>query len=251
MTHVRRFWLVVTSLAVACGGRTMVGGLEESGDGGVSEDAPSIDAPIGTTDGPIGIEDAPIRAPDEGPPDSPFPRDVVFPHDSIVVPPFDGRPPSDVIIIPPPLDAHVPTDGHVSTDSGLPDVVIIPPLDAHMIDVGPPDVTSDTSEPVLCGTEVCSSSDECCVGRSGFMITESCVPMGECDAGIALSCTGSDNCPSGDVCCGTYTGGLTGSSTCEPSPCPHGTFQLCTTAADCPTGDTCFVTPLGVGICRP
>jgi hypothetical protein len=241
MTHVRRFWLVITGLAIACGGRTMVGGEAPGSDGGVAEDAPRADAPIVGEDGPIRVEDG------GGPPDSSLLRDVIFPSDTVIVPPLDVRPPSDVVIVPPPLDVHVPTDGHVSTDGGLPDVVIIPPIDAHKIDSGPP----DSSEPVLCGTEVCSSSDECCVGHSGFMITESCVPMGECDAGISLECTGSDNCPSGDVCCGTYTGGLTGSSTCEPGPCPHGTFQLCTTAAECPTGDTCFTTPLGIGICRP
>src|SRR5208282_5284748 len=52
MTHVRRFWLVVTGLAMACGGRTMVGGEEPGGDGGVAEDAPRLDAPIVGEDGP-------------------------------------------------------------------------------------------------------------------------------------------------------------------------------------------------------
>jgi hypothetical protein len=241
MTQVRRFWLLITGLAIACGGRTLVGGVEPSGDGGTQEDGPLLDAPIGTADGPIGESDGPVTGEDGGgPADGPVSVDVIFPRDSIFVPPPDVRPPSDVVSVPPPLDAHK------TIDSMVPDVVIVPPP----VDSGPDVTSTDSGVPVFCGGEFCSSSDECCVGFGGLGFSASCVPSGDCDAGLSLSCTGSDNCSGGEVCCGTYTGGVTGSASCEPGPCPHGEIQLCTVDGDCPKHEMCITLPIGLGICR-
>jgi hypothetical protein len=241
MRRSRRFWAAVSVLAIGCGGRTMLDGLGVlGGDGGDGTDGPIDigDGPISRLDGPITRGDGPVIVDDGGFgvdvvfPDVTVPCDVFVPPPPPPPPPFEGgEPPGDAIVF--------PFDGPVTIeDGGFPEDGF-PGFDAG----------TEGGAPVFCGGEFCFSGEQCCVGFGGGGVSASCVPSGDCDAGLSLTCTGSDNCTGGEVCCASFEG-MSGSASCEPS-CGPGNVQLCTVDGICPPGDTCVTTPFGLAFCRP
>jgi hypothetical protein len=95
---------------------------------------------------------------------------------------------------------------------------------------------------IPCGMTTCSpETQECCVSTTTG--TGSCSPKGECDGGVAVTCSGPASCPSGDVCCATYSGmGLGGISVaCTSMTCMG--FTICQNDSDCTAPDTCQTSP--------
>ena len=129
----------------------------------------------------------------------------------------------------------------------------------------------DASVPgtIACGKTSCvAGAEECCItfqgGPGGGTANETCTPVGKCQGGVALTCTGSSNCPAGEVCCASFGGGGGGgpggggggakcAKTCGGGGGPGGGgVQLCNGNGDCPPGEQCVPAPIGgVNICRP
>ena len=104
---------------------------------------------------------------------------------------------------------------------------------------GKPDAS--TTPPGTCGTETCSSTEECCLTQQG----SACVATGQCN-GVTVDCTGPSSCTAGEVCCATQSNGgatATCAKTCNG-------VELCDTDADCAKGETCIAAG-PVKICRP
>lgn len=133
---------------------------------------------------------------------------------------------------------------------GAPDTA---PGDAPVgLDAEPPVVpdsgTVTPEPPIACGMTSCDpASQECCIRRAPGGTSQSCVPRGSCERGVALSCSAS-SCASGQVCCLRVR--MDGAAaTCTPMCSGRGAFRLCTSDAECPMGQRCRATELGVRAC--
>jgi hypothetical protein len=105
--------------------------------------------------------------------------------------------------------------------------------------------------PLSCGGQSCDpGTQQCCVqlgmGGGPGGATESCVPQGQCNNGVALSCTQPSDCPGNQVCCLGLAGG--GPSAMCQTRCRRG-IQLCSSNQDCPNGERCRMTPFGLSAC--
>jgi hypothetical protein len=110
--------------------------------------------------------------------------------------------------------------------------------------------TDGSSGGIPCGKSTCSpGTQECCVAQTAG----TCTPRGECDGGIAVTCSSPKSCSTaGDVCCASFGGGgTTGgiSVTCTSATDCHG-FQLCQSDMDCPDGESCDPGLDGLDVCR-
>jgi len=118
-------------------------------------------------------------------------------------------------------------------------------------DTGPPMPGNDagTTTGVMCGTETCTASQECCVtrGSAGMMISQTCTDPGMC-TGAALACDGPEDCAAGEACCGTFIGTTAGSMCVADSMCTRGRF--CHATTDCTGADMCC-SFMGVSVCSP
>jgi hypothetical protein len=102
--------------------------------------------------------------------------------------------------------------------------------------------TSVDAGGIPCGASTCSpETQECCISTTSG--TGSCTLKGDCDGGVAITCSGPASCPSGDVCCATETGGGLGgiSVACTSMAC--GGFVICQSNGDCMPPDTCQPSP--------
>jgi hypothetical protein len=251
MSYRLHLGIVLTMVAVGCGGEVLSDGLTTPApDGGASDDAAvsisgggtgvgggsgsgsgstGVGTPGGTSTGTgVGVGTGPSGG-------------------------FDGGAPTDggVIVV----DASRPDTATVAKDAGGDDspIIIGVPDSSFPFDGGFSEDAQSTA--INCGTTTCNSATEqCCLGFNG---TASCVAEGEAcpGGGLSLSCTGSSNCSDGEVCCGNIGGG-SASATCQPSCGGGGGFgggglQLCNSDADCPTNETCRDTPFGISLCRP
>lgn len=163
-------------------------------------------------------------------------------------------------------------DGSNGRDSAivpLGDTGTTPPIDGGMVtpfDTGPfmrpdggrfmrPDSgtamggsDSGTTMGIMCGTEVCTGTQTCCItrGGGGMMLSEACAAPGTCMGGATLTCDGPEDCASGQSCCGALTGGAAGAM-CAAGTCMGGA-PLCHTTADCPMGSMCC-SFMGLSVC--
>lgn len=213
-------FLLLGVLFVGCGGRSFLeGGLDGSADVSVTPDGGPI--PPDWDGGPIPPPDwdgGPIPPPDwDGGPIPP--------------PDFDAEPPPPPP--PPPIDAGPPPPPPPPPIDGGPPPP--PPIDA-----GPP-----PPPPLNCGNSTCNvQSQQCCITQQG----SSCVSIGNCNGGIALSCTGSASCGKGQVCCATLGGGGANAK-CAPS-CgnPPQAIQICNAKSDCKPNQNCISVPQVQGL---
>jgi hypothetical protein len=149
-------------------------------------------------------------------------------------------------------DASVVQDTGMTTpfDSGM----VMPPIDGGPFvrpDSGMPMTGADsgTTAGVMCGTDVCDATEECCItrGAGGMMISQSCTAAGAC-MGAALACDGPEDCMTGEACCGSFIGGAAGAMCVDSAMCARGRF--CHDTSDCTGMDTCC-SFMGINVCSP
>ncbi|MFW6051061.1 MAG: hypothetical protein ACODAU_07795 [Myxococcota bacterium] len=89
--------------------------------------------------------------------------------------------------------------------------------------------TGDADTPGLCGGEVCTDAEQCCITPSG----SSCIPADDtCDPGS--SCVGPDDCDAGQECC--FHEGVFG---CVEEGMCGGTLIECGSTSECTGGEVC------------
>jgi hypothetical protein len=134
-------------------------------------------------------------------------------------------------------DAWSPTT--TTPDAWSPTTTTPDAWSAPLSDAGPPGV--------VCGAEVCTAPQICCVAFGGGTATRTCTAPADC-MGVAASCDGPEDCAAGEACCGMRSTG--GASTgCVPDAmCRFG--RLCHADSDCTGRDTCC-TIMGASVCSP
>jgi len=113
----------------------------------------------------------------------------------------------------------------------------------HRCDFTPPPAggaDGGSDGPVMCGTEVCDTSQVCCVTKAP--LSASCIDPSKfmalgCEK-LALPCLKPTDCPGGLACCVVLTADQTGGTvSCQQElQCLAGatSFVACGSAADCP-----------------
>jgi hypothetical protein len=121
-----------------------------------------------------------------------------------------------------------------------------PPVDSPVTEpdaavvVDAPSGTVDAAVGTTCGAELCTATQECCVGAGG----STCVDTGTCQT-VTFACDGPEDCP-GEVCCFGAGGVGGGGSECRPAnQCQNNACHEMTdcegnTPMCCPLGDTGF-----------
>ena len=218
-------FLLLGLLVVGGGGRTFLEGdpLDGSTDVSINPDGGPLPPP--NFDGgplpPPNFDGGPLPPPnfDGGPPPPPD---------------FDAQPPP-----PPPIDAGPPPPPPPPPFDGGPP----PPIDGGLpppppIDAGPPPA-------IKCGNTTCNAqSQQCCISQQGA----SCVSTGNCNGGIALSCSSSANCASGEVCCATLGGGTPSAKCASTCGNPPQAIQVCAKKSECKPNQNCIAIPQGQGL---
>lgn len=136
----------------------------------------------------------------------------------------------------PPGDSAVPDDGVIISD----DMIVVD--DAPVTDDAPSN-NPDGAVGTECGTETCTTSQECCVEAGG----RTCVATGTC-AGVALGCDGPEDCTGGEVCCAGGGGGP-GSGGTECRNANQCNANVCGSSTDCDGTMCCPIQELGVSLC--